>query len=61
MGKRNKERIIPFGIELKRQIEKYLASKRENNFSSEFLISDSKNRKITPSKMTFIVKILILL
>jgi len=44
IGKRNKERIIPFTNELKNQIENYLKVRPEN--TSETLIINSKGKKI---------------
>jgi len=44
IGKRNKERIIPFTNELKNQIENYLKVRPEN--ASETLIINSKGKKI---------------
>ncbi len=55
LGKRNKERIIPFSIELKRNIEGYLNSKKENGLNNEHLLVTRKGSKLTPQKITVIV------
>ena len=48
LGKRNKERIIPFSIHLKRSIQEYLNAKQENNLINSFLfVNLKKERKMT--------------
>ena len=42
LGKRNKERIIPFAAELKNLIKKYMASKPENSMDLLFLSDKGK-------------------
>lgn len=56
LGKRNKERIIPFSLQLKRNLEIYLQSKKENNFTNPFLFVTLKNKPISPQQLTNIVK-----
>jgi integrase/recombinase XerC len=54
LGKRNKERIIPFSNELKRTIESYLAVKSFKN--SEFLFVNSSGEKLYEKLVYKIVK-----
>ncbi|MCE3280741.1 MAG: integrase [Bacteroidetes bacterium] len=54
LGKRNKERIIPFSNELKRAIESYLAIKSFKN--SEFLLVNSSGEKLYEKLVYKIVK-----
>jgi integrase/recombinase XerC len=56
LGKRNKERVIPFDIELKRSVESYLHVKREHNLSSPYLLVTLKNTPLSPQKISKIVK-----
>ena len=55
LGKRNKERLIPFGLELKRQIQKYLQEKKEANYTSPFLFIHKKDKKLSPQNVNKIV------
>ncbi len=55
LGKRNKERIIPFSIHLKRSIQEYLNSKQENNLINSFLFVNLKNIQLSPQALTKIV------
>lgn len=55
LGKRNKERIIPFSIHLKRSIQKYLNAKHENNLINSFLFVNLKNIQLSPQALTKIV------
>jgi integrase/recombinase XerC len=41
LGKRNKERIIPFSAELKKQIEKYIVLKKGSESNEYLLVADS--------------------
>ncbi len=45
LGKRNKERIIPFNRELKNEIQKYIQSKKE--LPNEYLFETKKGKKLT--------------
>jgi integrase/recombinase XerC len=56
LGKRNKERIIPFGIDLKRNLEAYLRVKTENELLNSVLLVTKKNTPLTPQQVTLIVK-----
>lgn len=55
LGKRNKERIIPFSIQLKRSIQEYLNAKQENNLINSFLFVNLKNIQLSPQALTKIV------
>jgi len=55
LGKRNKERIIPFGLELKRNIQKYLTLKSTNNLNNPYLFVSIKDKKISPTLVNQIV------
>lgn len=46
LGKRNKERIVPFPLSFKIRIEEYLAKRAEINSNSEFLFITAKGAKI---------------
>ncbi len=56
LGKRNKERIIPFNIETKRNLEHWLNVKREKDLGSEFMFVSLKNKALTPNQIYLIVK-----
>ena len=56
LGKRNKERIIPFSLELKRNFEAYFAFKKEQGLTSPFLLVTLQNEPINPYKVGKIVK-----
>lgn len=56
LGKRNKERIIPFNIELKRSIVAYLKLKEELHLDHPKLLVSPKNKPLSPIKVTQIVK-----
>lgn len=56
LGKRNKERIIPISIELKRNLETYLSVKGDKNLNSEFMFVSEKNKPLTDSQVYTIVK-----
>lgn len=58
LGKRNKERIIPFGPELKDELTDYIKARQEflaSHSTTALLISNSR-RRITPSQLAQIVK-----
>ncbi|MBN2758146.1 MAG: tyrosine-type recombinase/integrase [Bacteroidales bacterium] len=48
VGKRNKERIIPYSESLNESITKYIIKKEENSFSSDFFILTNKGQKSYP-------------
>jgi integrase/recombinase XerC len=56
LGKRNKERIIPFSIELKRNLESYLHVKNQYKLNSPYLLVTLKNTPLSPQKISRIVK-----
>jgi integrase/recombinase XerC len=56
LGKRNKERIIPFDIALKRNLETYLDVKKQQNLTSPYLLVTLKNTPLSPTKISQIVK-----
>lgn len=56
LGKRNKERVIPFSVELKRDIENYLHIKESQGFNNEHLFVTLKNKPLGPSFVSTIVK-----
>jgi integrase/recombinase XerC len=47
-GKRNKERIIPFSIDLFTRIQNYLLAKRSNEIHSEYLFTLDNGKKLYP-------------
>lgn len=56
LGKRNKERIIPFDISLKRNIEEYLSAKKEQQLNNAYLFVTMSDKPISPSQISNIVK-----
>lgn len=56
LGKRNKERIIPFGRGLKRNLENYINVKQQHQLSSPYLLVTLKNTPLSPQKISSIVK-----
>ncbi len=56
LGKRNKERIIPFSLDLKRNLESYLRVRKEEQLSSPFLFVSTNNMPLSPQKISHIVK-----
>ena len=51
-GKRNKQRIIPFGKELSQMLEKYIADRDENVVRQDAaLLQDDKGRRMTPQQV----------
>lgn len=56
LGKRNKERIIPFHLPLKRNLEQYLQVKREQEFTNASLFVSVKNEPLTEQAMYLLVK-----
>ena len=55
LGKRNKERIIPFDISLKRNLENYISVKRNNNFVNPILLVSEKDTPLSAQTITKIV------
>jgi integrase/recombinase XerC len=56
LGKRNKERIIPFSLALKKTFEAYLAEKKGEQLTNRALLVTKKNTPLSPQKITLIVK-----
>lgn len=56
LGKRNKERIIPFSLELKRNLENYLHVKKEEQLTCPYLFVSLNNMPLSPQKISRIVK-----
>jgi integrase/recombinase XerC len=56
LGKRNKERIIPISIDLKRNLETFLSVKGDKNLNSEFMFVSEKNKVLTDSQVYTVVK-----
>ena len=56
LGKRNKERIIPFGLALKRNLESYLHVKEEQALLSPWLLVSKANKQLRADQITLIVK-----
>lgn len=55
-GKRNKERIVPFNLELMRSLKEYLALKKAERFESEYLIVSNSGKAISVGSINRIVK-----
>lgn len=51
LGKRNKERIIPISLELKRNLEAYLEVKRKQGSDSTFLFTGKKKPQMSPQEV----------
>lgn len=56
LGKRNKERIIPISIELKRNLETFLSVKGATGLTSDFMFVTLKNKPLTGSQVYALVK-----
>jgi integrase/recombinase XerC len=56
LGKRNKERIIPFSHDLKRNLQMYLTVKKESRLNNPFLLVTPKNMQVSASHITKIVR-----
>ncbi len=56
LGKRNKERIIPISIELKRNLETFLSVKQAQGLNNEFMFLTLKDKPLSPFQVYFIVK-----
>lgn len=55
LGKRNKERIIPFDISLKRNLETYISVKRKENLVNPILLVTEKDIALNTNTITKIV------
>ncbi|MBS1652388.1 MAG: tyrosine-type recombinase/integrase [Bacteroidetes bacterium] len=55
LGKRNKERIIPISLQLKRNLEYYLAVKSKENLTNTLLLVNKKNKTLST---TFLSKLI---
>lgn len=56
LGKRNKERIIPISLDLKRNLEAYLSVKKELNLQNPMLLVSEKGHTLTEQAVYSIVK-----
>ena len=56
MGKRSKERIIPFGADLKKLIVNYISEKEKNKLPKEFLFYQENGKKIYDKWIYLLVK-----
>ena len=56
MGKRSKERIVPFGGDLKKLIGNYITEKEKNNLPTEFLFYQENGNKIYDKWVYTLVK-----
>jgi integrase/recombinase XerC len=56
MGKRSKERLIPFGKDLKNRISDYIAEKKNNNLPGEYLLYKEDGKKIYDKWVYLFVK-----
>jgi integrase/recombinase XerC len=56
MGKRSKERIIPFDVNLKRNLEAYLRVKKEQKLMSPYLLVTKKDTLMNTALVTRVVK-----
>ena len=55
LGKRNKERMIPFSIHLKRNLESYLSVKKECKLTNPHLLVTLKDKTLSPQLVTRLV------
>ncbi|MCA6436415.1 MAG: tyrosine-type recombinase/integrase [Bacteroidetes bacterium] len=55
LGKRNKERLIPFSIHLKRNLAHYFNVKKEQSLSNPYLMITPTNKLLGTGKLTKIV------
>lgn len=56
LGKRQKERIIPISVELKRNLEAYLTVKKEKELVNSFLLVNKNNKALKAAEIYRIVK-----
>lgn len=55
LGKRNKERIIPFSLQLKRNLEEYLNVKKIENLQNPYLLVTIKDKQLSATQVSKIV------
>lgn len=55
LGKRNKERILPISLALKRNLEAYLSVKKEEGFVNSILLANKKGKALTEAAVYKIV------
>lgn len=56
LGKRNKERILPISLSLKRNLEGYLAVKKKEGWDNSFLLVNKKGMALKEAEVYKIVK-----
>jgi len=56
LGKRNKERLVPFGIGLKRNLENYLALKTAHKLSNPYLLVTLRDKPLSAPQINLLVK-----
>lgn len=56
LGKRNKERLIPISIDLKRNLNQYISVKQKQNLSDMYLLLNNKGEKMSEQNIYQIVK-----
>ena len=56
LGKRNKERIIPISISLRKCIDEYCSKKAENELNEEFLLVNEKGKRLSGKFVYLTVK-----
>lgn len=55
LGKRNKERLIPFGLSLKRSLQAYLLEKKEQGLHNPYLFVSPKDKKLSTTAVNKVV------
>jgi integrase/recombinase XerC len=55
LGKRNKERVIPISLDLKRNLEAYFKVKKKEGFNNSFLFVNKKSREMKASEVYKVV------
>ncbi len=56
LGKRNKERIIPINLELKRNLETFMLVKKEKGLREDYMFVSLKNKPLSPTQLYTTVK-----
>lgn len=56
LGKRKKERIIPFSLQLKTNLERYFIVLKENNLMNDFVLVNKKGKPLSGFQIYYIVK-----
>lgn len=56
LGKRNKERIIPFSLKLKSNLERYFFVLEKKGIKKEFMWIDEKSERLSSYQLYYIVK-----